>query len=78
MVSTGIPVYGGQVLYVLVGGQNGFNGGGDERVNDVGGIWGVYSCIGNGGGATDVRTAVSDVSSRIAVAGKQAMRSISS
>lgn len=52
----------GQPLYVYVGGQNGYNGGG------LGGISGSENG-GNGGGATDVRTIQGDLASRLIVAG---------
>lgn len=56
-----LAVTPGQILYVSVGGQNGFNGGG------VGGC--KINCGGNGGGASDIRIGGSGLANRVLVAG---------
>ena len=61
-IGQGQGVTSGQILYVLVGGQDGWNGGGAGSANSE------YSG-GNGGGASDVRTVSDDATSRIVVAG---------
>ncbi|MEI6764814.1 MAG: glycine-rich protein, partial [Bacteroidota bacterium] len=52
-----LSVTPGQSLYVFVGGQSGFNGGG----------WGVNNCY--GGGASDIRIGGTNLSDRVIVAG---------
>ena len=54
-----LAVTDGQVLHVMVGGQDGFNGGGA----------GNAAVAVNGGGASDVRTSVADLATRVIVAG---------
>lgn len=52
-----LPSFGGQVLNIYVGGQNGYNGGGSGQAG------------GNGGGASDVRLNSTALANRIVVAG---------
>ena len=65
-VSANIYVSSGQYLYIMVGGAGlgsgiaGYNGGGSSGMSGYGG---------GGGGATDVRTSLSDLFSRLVVAG---------
>ena len=59
-----ISVTPGQILYVYVGGAGGTNGAGYN-----GGGMSYDGCGGGGGGASDVRTAVGDLYSRLVVAG---------
>ena len=69
-ISTQLTVTPGQILYVYVGGKGsfessgGFNGGGHARLGG-----GIDSCDTSGGGASDVRTFLNDISSRLVVAG---------
>ena len=69
-ISTQITVTPGQILYVYVGGKGsfessgGFNGGGHARLGG-----GIDSCDTSGGGASDVRLSLNDISSRLVVAG---------
>jgi hypothetical protein len=56
-----LAVVSGQVLFVNVGGMNGFNGGGPAA--------GGGPVSGNGGGASDVRTVDGDLGTRLIVAG---------
>ena len=51
----------GDSLIVMVGGKNGFNGGGESFCSN--------GCALNGGGATDVRLELNNIASRIIVAG---------
>ncbi len=53
-----LPVTGGEVLYIFVGGQNGFNGGGAGGTNNY-----------YGGGESDVRVGGTDISNWVIVAG---------
>lgn len=53
----------GEILYIFVGGQNGYNGGGLGGTSELG------EPGSNGGGATDIRTIQDDLGSRILVAG---------
>jgi Glycine rich protein len=55
-VQASLSVTGGEILYLFVGCGNGFNGGGV----------GYY---GHGGGASDIRTSLSDLKTRLVVAG---------
>ncbi|HEX2899186.1 MAG TPA: glycine-rich protein [Bacteroidia bacterium] len=60
----------GETLYVYVGGQTGYNGGGTGGINGNsggGGPIGTYG--GNGGGASDVRKAGTALANRVIVAG---------
>ena len=61
-VITNLAVTPGQILYIYVGGEGGIGGGGWN-----GGGVGTGTSYG-GGGATDIRTQLGDLSSRIAVA----------
>ena len=69
-ISSQITVTPGQILYVYVGGQGqfetlgGYNGGGHARLGG-----GIDSCDTSGGGASDVRLFLHDISSRLVVAG---------
>jgi Glycine rich protein len=61
-VQASLKVTGGQILYILVGGaghNSGFNGGGRNQ--------GRY--LAAGGGASDIRTTLGDLASRLIVAG---------
>lgn len=58
-----LAVTPGQVLYIFVGGQGGYNGGGTGGLGQNG----TYG--GNGGGASDVRTGGTALSNRVIVAG---------
>lgn len=58
-VSGMLAVTAGDTLYIYVGGQNGFNGGGLAGNNNTG----------NGGGATDIRSGGNSTDHRVAVAG---------
>ncbi len=59
-----VSVTPGETLYVYVGGQNGYNGGGTAGSGSSG-----SNSAGNGGGGTDVRRGAQTLSDRIAVAG---------
>jgi len=61
-VQTVIQVTPGQVLYIYVGGINGYNGGGKILQYD-------YDFYRNGGGATDIRIGGTALTNRILVAG---------
>ena len=68
-ISSTVTVTPGQILYILVGGAGGiytagFNGGGRGHCSCE---W-CYGGSGGGGGATDIRTSLSDLGSRLVVA----------
>jgi hypothetical protein len=62
-VTGDLAVTPGQVLYIFVGGQGGYNGGGTGGLSQNG----TYG--GNGGGASDVRTGGTALTYRVIVAG---------
>ena len=71
-ISTTLVVTPGQRLYVYVGGagdlySGGYNGGGNPAPSATSNCY-VYPAPGGGGGATDVRTSVGDLTSRLVVA----------
>jgi len=51
--------FAGQTLFIYVGGTNGFNGGGTMDQRDP-----VKGCCSIGGGATDIRYAINDYTTR--------------
>jgi Glycine rich protein len=57
-IQASLPVTAGQIFYIFVGGAN-FNGGGMNK--------GQYVAV--GGGASDIRTNLGDLTSRLIVAG---------
>jgi hypothetical protein len=70
MASGRLVVTPGDVLYIYVGGQNGYNGGGNGGQNGntvFGGPPGILAA--NGGGASDVRFGGTTLNDRILVAG---------
>ena len=64
-VSGDISVIPGMVLYVYVGGQNGYNGGGGTGTGGSSN----YPAGVNGGGASDIRVGGNTLSDRVIVAG---------
>ena len=63
LASGNLAVTPGQVLYIYVGGQGGYNGGG------IGGLSQNGTYGGNGGGASDVRVSGTALNNRVIVAG---------
>ncbi|MCX6310179.1 MAG: glycine-rich protein [Bacteroidetes bacterium] len=60
-----LTVTPGDILYIYVGGQNGYNGGGTGGTNGNPAV----DFAGNGGGASDVRLNVNALANRVIVAG---------
>lgn len=61
-----INVIPGEILYIYVGGQSGYNGGGTASTS---GAYRSLTGCGNGGGASDIRIGDNSLNNRIAVAG---------
>lgn len=65
-ISARMDVSTGDTVYVLVGGQDGFNGGGEGGLGTASD--GITDYAGNGGGASDVRIGGTDLTNRMLVA----------